>query len=69
VTREALLTPDELWQFSPVWPILDESQKDGIVRDLLELAERNADIIRVPSPAIVAIGRRSADQAGSAAIT
>mgnify|MGYP000324329018 CR=1 FL=1 len=60
ITREMLAQPDRLFQFSPIWPLLDESQKAELLAELDELAARNGDVIAVASPAIIAMGNKQA---------
>jgi SAM-dependent methyltransferase len=52
--------PDRLFQFSPVWPLLDGGQRAALLEELGELAARNDGRINVASPATIAIGRKAA---------
>jgi SAM-dependent methyltransferase len=58
VESEALLEPDRLFQFSPVWPLLDARQRATILADMRDLAQRNDGVIRVASPALIGVGHR-----------
>lgn len=58
VESEALIEPDRLFQFSPVWPLLDTGQRATVLADVRDLAGRNGGVIRVASPALIGIGRR-----------
>lgn len=58
VESEALLEPDRLFQFSPVWPLLGADQRATILADMRDIAERNDGLIRVASPALIGVGHR-----------
>lgn len=58
VESEAMLEPDRLFQFSPIWPLLNAGQRETVLADVRDLAERNGGVIRVASPALIGIGRR-----------
>ena len=58
IESEVSLEPDRLFQFSPVWPLLDADQRATILADMRNLAGRNGGVIRVASPALIGIGRR-----------
>lgn len=58
VEIEALTEPDRLFQFSPVWPLLDAVHRAPVLADMYDLAERNGGMIRVASPALIGVGRR-----------
>jgi SAM-dependent methyltransferase len=53
-----LAEPDRLFQFSPVWPLLDDKQRAELLDELAELAKRNGGKIDVTSPATIAIGSK-----------
>jgi ubiquinone/menaquinone biosynthesis C-methylase UbiE len=59
VQPELLADPDRLFQFSPLWPELNEARKSRVLHDLAEAMQRGGGTIAVPSPAWLGFARRT----------
>lgn len=58
VDAHALAEPDRLFQFSPVWPLLEPEQRGAILSSIRTTLESGDGILAVPSPALIATARR-----------
>ncbi|MDR3514321.1 MAG: methyltransferase domain-containing protein [Azospirillaceae bacterium] len=58
VDGQAFGEPDRLFQFNPVWPLLEPGQRDAIVLSIHGALESGGGILAVPSPALIATARR-----------
>lgn len=58
VDAAALDDPARLFQFSPVWPLLDAAQRAAVLASIRTSVEQAGGVLPVPSAALIAIGRR-----------
>jgi len=54
VTPEMLNNPDQLFSFSPVWPVLSQGQRERA----LQIMRSDGGVLAVPSTALIATARR-----------
>jgi len=54
----ALADPDRLFQFSPVWPMLEQAARDTVLRSIRAGVDAAGGVLPVPSPALIAVARR-----------
>jgi ubiquinone/menaquinone biosynthesis C-methylase UbiE len=59
VEAAALADPARLFQFSPVWAVLDEDQRAALLASIRTSVEDAGGVLPVPSAALIAIGRRT----------
>lgn len=53
-----LMEPEKTFQFSPVWPVLDDDQKADLLDEIRDLAQRGGGRTKVSSPAIIALASK-----------
>lgn len=59
VDKAALADPERLFQFSPVWPLLDEEQRSAALASIGAVLATRDGVLPVPSPALIAMARRA----------
>ena len=59
VEAAALDDPARLFQFSPVWAPLNERQRAAVLGSIRSSVDEAGGVLTVPSPALIAIGRRT----------
>lgn len=58
VDSAALMNADRLFQFSPIWPMLTGTRGKAVMETLKVTLEARDDALPVPSPALIAVGRK-----------
>ena len=59
VDEATLADPQRLFQFSPVWPLLDEEQRSAALASIKAALATRDGVLPVPSPALIAKARRA----------
>lgn len=58
VDMAALADPARLFQFSPIWPALDEDRREAVLASIRASVAAAGGALPVPSPALIALARR-----------
>jgi ubiquinone/menaquinone biosynthesis C-methylase UbiE len=58
IDQATLAEPARLFQFSPVWPMLDEGQRAVVLESIQASIEASGGVLAVPSVALIATARR-----------
>lgn len=53
IDAAALAEPDRLFQFSPLWPELDQSRRDAILASIRAALVARDGVLPIPSPALI----------------